>query len=223
MNNGRAAFFDMDKTILSENSGNLYIKYMRQTGRVSRWMALRGIIWYLQYHLKFFNIEKIAKKTFASVEGDREPDMIKLCNRWFDEMVKNYIYPEVKPLMETHSGAGDLVAILSGGTQYAVRPLSNYLGLSKYICTHLEAKDGILTGKVIEPLCYGEGKVYWAKRFCRENGLDLSKSYFYTDSITDLPLLELVGHPRIVNPDPLLKKEAQNRGWEIQYFSRMQE
>ncbi len=223
MDNGRAAFFDMDRTILSENSGNLYIRYLRQKGKLSRWMNLRGYLWYFQYRLRISDLETIIKKTFTLVKGDREQDMIERCNRWFDEMVKDYIYPEAKPLIETHSRAGDLVAILSGGTQYIVRPLSQYLGLSKYLCTHLEVKDGILTGKVIEPLCYGEGKVYWARRFCQDHGLDLAKCYFYTDSIIDLPMLELVGHPRIVNPDPVLEKEARNRGWEIRYFGRTPE
>ena len=70
-------------------------------------------------------------------------------------------------------------------------------------------------------MCYGAGKIYWAKRFCEEKGVDLSKSYFYTDSITDLDLLELVGHQVVVNPDPLLKREATKRGWPILNFKAL--
>ena len=103
MNSGRVAFFDMDRTILSENSGNLYFKYLRRNGKIGRWMNLRGYLWYLQYRSNLVDVETMIKKTLTSVKGDRERDMIELCNRWFDEMVVNYIYPEAQPLMETHS------------------------------------------------------------------------------------------------------------------------
>jgi phosphoserine phosphatase len=75
-----------------------------------------------------------------------------------------------------------------------------------------------LTGQVVPPVCYGTGKVVWAERFAEEHGVDLSASYFYTDSITDLPLLERVAHPVAVNPDPRLRRLAQKRGWPVETF-----
>ena len=74
------------------------------------------------------------------------------------------------------------------------------------------------TGKLIKPVCHGKGKLHWALRFCQEKGIGLDRCYFYTDSIRDLPVLEAVGHPIPVNPDVLLRREARNRGWPIEYF-----
>ncbi|MGD8627079.1 MAG: haloacid dehalogenase-like hydrolase, partial [Anaerolineae bacterium] len=82
----------------------------------------------------------------------------------------------------------------------------------------LISADGRLTGEIEPPPCYGQGKVVWAERFAREHAVDLSASYFYTDSISDLPLLERVGQPVAVNPDPRLRRLARARGWQITRF-----
>jgi len=76
-------------------------------------------------------------------------------------------------------------------------------------------RDGRFTGEAVRPVCYGAGKIYWAERFATAQGVDLGRSYFYTDSITDLPVLERVGEPRIVNPDPRLRRVAARRGWPV--------
>jgi phosphoserine phosphatase len=97
--------------------------------------------------------------------------------------------------------------------------MAAYLGIDgQYVCTHLESREGRLTGEVIPPVCYGQGKVVWAERFATEEEVDLSASYFYTDSISDLPLLERIGQPVAVNPDPRLRRVALNRGWPIEKF-----
>ena len=77
---------------------------------------------------------------------------------------------------------------------------------------------GLFTGRVVEPICFEEGKIYWLQRFIEEYGIDLAKSWFYTDSITDLPLLDLVGHPVVTNPDPFLYREAARRRWPVRVF-----
>jgi phosphoserine phosphatase len=76
----------------------------------------------------------------------------------------------------------------------------------------------LFTGRVVEPICFEEGKIHWLRQFIDEQGIDLAKSYFYTDSITDLPLLDLVGHPVVTNPDPFLYREAVRRCWPVRFF-----
>ena len=76
-------------------------------------------------------------------------------------------------------------------------------------------RDGLFTGEAVRPLCYGAGKVHWVRELAERHGVDLASSYFYTDSVTDLPVLEPVGHPRIVNPDVPLRRVARRRGWPI--------
>jgi phosphoserine phosphatase len=80
-------------------------------------------------------------------------------------------------------------------------------------------EDGLFTGRVVEPICFEDGKIYWLRRFIEEHGVDLAKSYFYTDSVTDLPLLDLVGHPVVTNPDPLLYRQAIKRCWPVRIFT----
>jgi HAD superfamily hydrolase (TIGR01490 family) len=213
-----AAFFDVDHTLLTRSSGTLYVKYLYQIGRAGIVDVLRSVFWLLEYKLNLINMEKVTRKALKDVRGMREEELIEICNRWFEEMVKGYIYPEGQELVVNHRREGQIVTIITAATVYLARPLSKFLGIEHFLCTYLEVDHGIFTGNVVEPMCYGEGKIYWAKRFCEERGIDLSQSYFYTDSITDLQLMQLVGHPVAVNPDPLLKREALKRNWKVMNF-----
>ena len=214
-----AAFFDVDHTILAKSSGTLYVKYMHQIGLASRWDILKSLYWLILYKVDLIDIVRVTNQAMKTVEGWPETRLIEICDQWFEVMVKQWIYPEAVELIRKHEQDGQVVSILTAATVYLGRPLSRYLGMENALCTRLGLKDGTLTGRIVEPMCYGAGKIFWAKRFCEEKGVDLSQSYFYTDSITDLGLLELVGHQVVVNPDPLLKREAAKRGWPIVNFN----
>jgi HAD superfamily hydrolase (TIGR01490 family) len=141
------------------------------------------------------------------------------CDRWFVEDVVPHIAAAGERRVAEHKARGHVVALVSASTQYVVEPMAAYLGIEgQFVCTHLESEDGRLTGDVVPPICYGAGKVVWAERFATEYNVDLGSSYFYTDSISDLPLLERVGHPVAVNPDPRLRRLAAQRGWKIERF-----
>ncbi len=122
-------------------------------------------------------------------------------------------------LIEKHRAQGHLVAIISGATRYLVQPLAHQLAVEDFLCTELEVVDGVLTGRCIEPLCFEEGKIYWLQQFIEAHDIDLARSWFYSDSITDLPLLDLVAHPVVANPDPVLYRTALQRGWPVRIFS----
>ena len=115
--------------------------------------------------------------------------------------------------------AGREVRLLCLGTRRAVGPLAKHLGIDHFLYTRLEVEDGRFTGRVIEPVCFEEGKIHWLEQLVSEQQIDLPRSYFYTDSITDLPLLELVGHPVVTNPDPRLYREAVRRRWPVRFFT----
>ena len=110
------------------------------------------------------------------------------------------------------------MVIVSGSTRYIVEPLASALGIEHFLYTRLEVENGLLTGRVVEPVCFEEGKIYWLQQFIEAEGIDLAKSWFYTDSITDLPLLDLVGHPVVTNPDPMLYRTAVKRRWPVRFF-----
>ena len=114
-----------------------------------------------------------------------------------------------------HLKQGHVVSLLTSGTRFSATPLADMLHVPHVLCTDIEVVDGIITGRHIAPACAGPGKVVHAERFAAEHGVDLARSYFYTDSFSDLPMLERVGCPRVVNPDPRLRALAQERGWRI--------
>ena len=164
------------------------------------------------------DIRSWAQSVLAEYRGKSEAEIEKQAREWFDERVEPALYPEAEQLVREHEAAGHVVAIVSGATKFVVRPLAARLGIRHMLYTRLEVEDGCFTGRVIDPICFEEGKIYWLQQLIEEEGIDLAKSYFYTDSITDRPLLDLVAHPIAVNPDPMLYREAVRRGWPVRFF-----
>jgi HAD superfamily hydrolase (TIGR01490 family) len=213
------AFFDMDKTLIARNSGTLMMKHRYEQGEIGNLDLLKGIAVYLQYKLGVLDIRSWAQSVLAEYRGKREDEIEKQAREWFDALVEPALYPEAERLVREHDAAGHVVAIVSGATKFVVRPLAARLGIRHMLYTRLEVEDGCFTGRVIDPICFEEGKIYWLQQLIEEEGIDLAKSYFYTDSITDRPLLDLVAHPIAVNPDPMLYREAVRRGWPVRFFT----
>jgi HAD superfamily hydrolase (TIGR01490 family) len=157
-------------------------------------------------------------KLFSSVSDDREEEMIAFCQRWFDDMVVNYIAEKAVERMGQHRSRGHLVTIISASTPYAVGPVAAHLSVRDFLCTQVEVRHGRFTGNYVQPACYGEGKVYWAEQYARQHDAGLQQAYFYTDSHSDLALLERVGHPIAVNPDRQLRSVARRRSWPVERF-----
>ena len=214
----RAAFFDVDKTILSQNSGTLFVKYLYEQGRATRMDMVKGLASYLQYKVNILDIDKFTKRTVKQLKGQSEEEMVSFCARWYEEVVRNFIYPEARDLIRRHLEEGALVAIVTGATRYVAEPLAKDLGIDHVICTQLEVRHGLFSRRVVDPICFGEGKIVRLRKFVEEHRIELAWSCFYTDSISDLPLLEIVGHPQVVNPDPLLYRAATRRKWPITMF-----
>jgi putative phosphoserine phosphatase/1-acylglycerol-3-phosphate O-acyltransferase len=212
------AFFDLDKTLISENSGSLYMRYRYQRGEISGMELLKGLGAYLQYKAGMLDIQNWTKNMMVQFRGQSEAEMERWAEHWFEEMVAQTVYPEAERLVHEHTEAGHVVAIVSGATKFVVRPLARRLGIEHWLFTRLEVEDGLFTGRVVEPICFEEGKIYWLQQFIEEHEVDLARSYFYTDSITDLPLLDIVGHPVAANPDFFLYREAVRRRWPIRIF-----
>jgi len=215
-----AAFFDIDGTLLRVNSAPLYARYLRRHGRARRRDLLRTAYYLLQYRLNLLDIDRAVERASTMIAGQLEADVARFCEQWYREMVREYVVPEMRTVVEGHRAAGHVLALLSSSTSYLATPLGRDLDVPNLIVTRLEVVDGRFTGRAIVPVCYGAGKVHWAREFVLAHEIDLARSFSYTDSITDMPVLEIVGHPRIVNPDRLLKRAARQRGWEILSFDR---
>ncbi len=213
-----AAFFDMDKTLLAENSGTLYVKYRYERGEMDRWDLVKGLGAYLRYKAGILDIDRWTKEMMADFKGQVEKDVAAEALDWFHDKVLPTIYPEAADIVRRHQQQGHVVCIVSGATRFVVKPLAEHLAIEHFLYTRMEVENGLFTGRVVEPICFEEGKIYWIQQFIEEQGIDLAKSYFYTDSVTDMPLLELVGHPVITNPDPFLYRTAVKRRWPVRFF-----
>ncbi|MBW1685504.1 MAG: HAD-IB family hydrolase, partial [Deltaproteobacteria bacterium] len=162
------AFFDMDKTLISENSGSLYMRYRYQRGEIGEMDLLKGIGAYLQYKIGILDIRSWTKGMMVQFRGESEAALKEQANQWFEEMVAPTIYPEAVELVREHDEQGHIVAIVSGATKFVVRPLARRLGIEHMLYTRLEVEDGCFTGRVIEPICFEEGKIYWLQQLVEE-------------------------------------------------------
>lgn len=212
------AFFDMDRTILSDSSGILYMRYLWRRRVVSPAAMLRAYWYAALYKLGRFDYPSVAAKLASTAADSSEEQTRALCQRWFDDMAVNYVSGKAAQQMDEHRSRGHLVTIISASTPYVVAPVAAYLGVDEYLCTRLEVIGGRFTGRILKPACYGSGKVHWAKDYARKHHGDLARAFFYTDSHSDRALLESVGYPIVVNPDRRLKALADQRGWPIEYF-----
>ena len=212
------AFFDVDKTLISENSGSLYFKHRYQQGEISQWELLKALGAYIRYKVGLLDLVTWSRNTMLQFKGDSERALAREARIWMEEKVVPTVYPEAREAVQYHLAQGHVVAIVSGATKFVVKPLAEHLGIKHLLYTRLEVEKGRFTGRVVEPICFEDGKIYWLQQLVDEQNIELAKSYFYTDSITDLPLLDLVGHPVICNPDPRLYREATRRRWPVRFF-----
>lgn len=215
-----AAFFDMDRTLVQCNSGTEWIRFLRRRRELSVPGTLRAMGWIARYKLALLDMERVTEKVVRDMAGDSEHEMIAKCEVFVGERVRSEITEAARAAVEHHRAAGHVIAILSSSTQYVTTRVAQDFGIEHVLCTRLVATDGVFTGEYERPACYGAGKITWAERFAREHGVDLAQSYFYTDSYTDLPMLERVGNRRVVNPDMRLGREAKRRNWKVERWQR---
>ncbi|MFN8598304.1 MAG: HAD family hydrolase [Anaerolineae bacterium] len=211
------AFFDMDYTLLDTSSGLLYVKYLRQTGQIQRHVLARVAWWTLLYKLTLIDMSQAFPKMMTFARDTSATETLADCRTWFNSMVRSHLNAAAIDKIRWHQQQGHHVVIISASTQFAVQPVAEHLGLD-FLCTQLAVDGDRLTGRLIEPACYAEGKVVWAKQYAERVGAELRVAYFYTDSLSDRALLEIIGQPVAVNPDPRLKRLAVQRGWPIEKF-----
>ncbi len=216
----KIALFDMDKTLVRKDTASLFIRYEYDTGMTSKSRVAQVMYWNMLYTIGVMNVQGVAEKVLQWYKGRSEVDLRSETAKWFQERVVHHITDHAREAVERHLQAGDIVAICSGATVYACEPTAKELRIEHIICSELEVEEGLLNGKAIEPLCYGQGKLTRALSFISEHEGTLKDTTFYSDSITDLPLLEAVGTPIAVNPDPRLRRLAERREWRIEHWTQ---
>lgn len=212
-----AALFDMDRTLVRKNTAHLYVRYQREIGEATLLDTIRVTWWMAQYTLGIVDAEAVATRVLRALAGQHETVLASRCDDWFRRDVAQHVSDAARRTVHRHLEAGDLCAIVTGATRYAARPLAQSLGIPHVIASELERDaQHCFTGRHIAPLCYGRGKIARTEELANSHGFTLAEAAFYSDSITDLPLMEVVKTPVAVNPDPRLLRIARARGWRIE-------
>jgi HAD superfamily hydrolase (TIGR01490 family) len=215
-----AAFFDLDKTIIARSSALVFGRPFMKEGLISRSMIVKGMYAQLVYHLVGADEGKMEKMRVALLEltkGWDKDTVSRLVRETLEEIIDPIIFAEALELIEEHRAAGRRVYIVSSSAEEIVKPLAEYIGVPHVIATRAKVDDGKYTGE-LDFYAYAEGKRTAIVEEAERVGIDLSASYAYSDSATDIPMLEAVGHPHAVNPDKELRKIAGERGWPILQF-----
>jgi len=217
-----AAFFDLDKTIIAKSSTLAFSREFYAGGLINRRSVLRSA--YAQF------VYLIGGADHDQMEKMRE-FLSQMCTGWPVQSVREIVadtvhnivdplvYDEAVSLIEEHHLAGHDVIIVSASGTEVVEPIGQMLGADAVIATQLEVVDGKYTGN-IDHYVYAENKAHAMQELAADRGYDLSQSYAYSDSITDLHMLEIVGHPFAVNPDKELRRKATANGWPVLVFTK---
>jgi HAD superfamily hydrolase (TIGR01490 family) len=222
--NRAAAFFDLDRTLMAGSSGMHFARAAYRSGMVSRALLARWGLEHVRFRLQGSTDERTAevlsqvKQLLAGVpERDIErmaPDLL--------AGVLPRIYPPMLDEVRTHQDAGRATFIVSAAGNGLVEILARVLGMDGGIGTRYEVgSDGMLTGRIVEPFVYGEGKVEAMRAFAAQHDVELDASWAYSDSASDLPMLRAVGRPVAVNPDAELARVAAEEGWQVMRFEKL--
>jgi HAD superfamily hydrolase (TIGR01490 family) len=207
------AFFDLDRTITKEISGNALVRRAYKKGIMSRSDLLYAVYLSLLYKLDLKDPQKIIDTMVSWTKGIPEQTMIELCNEVLHDVLIPSVYPEAKSEISVHKEKNGKIVILSSALTPICQEMEKNLGIDDIICSALEVKNGYLTGQPIGHMCFADEKAIRLKKYCEKNNTETSNAWYYGDSISDLPALKAVGNPVCVNPDKKLKKEASKRGW----------
>jgi HAD superfamily hydrolase (TIGR01490 family) len=217
-----AAFFDLDKTIISRSSSLALSRPMYRAGMVTRGQLVRGAYAQLVYALVGADekkMDRLKEGMLSLTKGWDRAEVEALVRDVIIEVIDPFVYQEALDLMALHRSEGRRIYIVSSSPEEVVRPLASHFGVTGVIATRARIVDGKYTGE-LEFYCYGEAKGEAVREVAERAGIDLAGSYAYTDSITDLPMLEAVGHPVAVNADRDLRREAEAREWDVRDFRR---
>lgn len=217
-----AAFFDLDKTIIARSSALAFAPSFYRHGLISRTQVCRGAVAQLSFRLtgaSHSRMERLRAQVSALCCGWAADEVARIVTDGLSATIVPHVYCDARTLVARHQQDGHDVIIVSTSGQEIVGPIGVMLGASAVIATRLQVADGRYTGRV-DFYAYGQSKADHVSELAAERGYQLGDCFAYSDSVTDLPLLELVGHPNVVNPDRALRKVARARNWPELSFRR---
>jgi HAD superfamily hydrolase (TIGR01490 family) len=218
-----AAFFDLDKTVIARASMVAFGRPFYRHGLISRRLLMRGLwgqLVYLYLGADEARLARMRESVLALTKGWQQSQVRRIVREALTDVVTPIIYAEALELIEQHRAAGRRVFIVSASPSEIVEPLADHLEVDEAIASRARIDDeGCYTGEMAF-YAYGDNKAVAMREIAEREDLDLSESWAYSDSATDLPMLEAVGHPVVVNPDRELARIARERQWEVRKFER---
>lgn len=219
----QAAFFDLDKTVISKASVMAFGRAFHRAGLLDRRQLARGLwmqLLYVRLGAGPDRLARIRRSALATTRGWPQSEVRRIVEEATAEVVPPITFAEAAELIAGHRGAGRRVYLVSASPVEIVDPLAAHLGVDETIASQAVVDEaGRYTGRMAR-YCYGPLKATLIRDAAARAGLDLGGSWAYSDSATDVPMLETVGHPVAVNPDRALRRIARARGWEIRRFAR---
>jgi HAD superfamily hydrolase (TIGR01490 family) len=215
-----AAFFDLDRTLISGSSAFTLAIQARRAGLIATGEFARdaaGAVTFKLFGASDDTTNEVRERILKAVTGMRQSDLQALNVEVLPRLMAK-LRPEARRLIDRHRRVGRDTFIVSAAPQEIVEPLAHSLGMTSGLGTRSLVVDGVYTGLLAGPFCYGAGKVEAITDLARWSGYELAQCYAYSDSVSDLPMLEAVGHPVAVNPDGRLERHARQHGWPIVIF-----
>ena len=207
------AVFDFDGTIIAGYSALVFLREQVRNGQLSVRQLLEVVTAMTSFGLGNMGFSALMASTAQLMDGAEETAYEAMGADLYHRQIARLVYPEARRLIAAHRARGHTLAIVSSATRYQVAPAAEDLGIDEVMCTRLEVRDGLFTGAVIRPTCFGPGKREAAEALATRAGADLDDGFFYSDSTDDIELLERVGHPVALNPSARLRAVARDRDW----------
>jgi len=222
MRREQIAFFDVDHTISRRTTALAFILVCMRRGYIKVWYLLGAPFLFILYRLFNLDMEFLYRFSLPRLYGVTRTEFDDISREAFDKFIKNKLYPGALREIEKLRLDGVRVILATSTPFEAVYPLAQYCGITaaNVVATQFAYTDGVFDGKLIGVPVFSRYKCSIIRNFVQRSGSDLQSCSFYSDSIHDLPLLELVGNPVAANPDHRLRKLAKKRGWSIKDFSR---
>ncbi len=213
-----AAFYDLDGTLVSTNLVHVFAFYARNDQGILKSLSrtaatVAGLPLFVAadaYSRKVFN-----DIFFKWYKGQSEDRLRYLSEDLFEEVIRPAVYPGALQLLEKSRSIGLRQVVVTGALDITIQPLMRYLGITEFVANRLEFVDGRATGRLKPPVMASATKASWIRTYSEKEGLPLNDCYAYADSMSDLPMLSVVGHPTATNPDLRLKSTALRHDWPI--------
>jgi len=212
------AFFDFDGTLIDGASALAFYRHRLRHFEIDPVELARTLLVGWRGVATQEQFADVLALSLAAWTGRSEDDLAELGERLFRQDIAGTLFPEAWRLVAAHLKQGHTVVITSSATRFQVAPLARELGVEHIVCTEVETEDGMLTGRSLGPVPFGAGKAAAARRFAAGHGIDLTSSYAYSNGAEDVPLLQAVGQPQVVNPDSGLAAAATDAGWPVHRF-----